>query len=94
MVLGNNTVVLLLSTSENDSNNENDDKNNGDDDDDDDDDDVKWFIGWYSAKPQCYLGIYIKYKAHKGIQVRYLMRGINGEKLGLKCLNVGKILTI
>ena len=27
-------------------------------------------------------------------QVRYLMRGINGEKLGLKCLNVGKILTI
>ena len=29
-----------------------------------------------------------------GIQVRYLMRGINGEKLGLKCLNVGKILTI
>ena len=23
-------------------------------------------------------------------QVRYLMRGINGEKLGLKCLNVGK----
>ena len=28
------------------------------------------------------------------IQVRYLMRGINGEKLGLKCLNVGKILTI
>ena len=29
-----------------------------------------------------------------GNQVRYLMRGINGEKLGLKCLNVGKILTI
>ena len=28
------------------------------------------------------------------LQVRYLMRGINGEKLGLKCLNVGKILTI
>ena len=28
------------------------------------------------------------------IQVRYLMRGINGEKLGLKCLNVGNILTI
>ena len=28
------------------------------------------------------------------IQVRYLMRGINGEKLGLKCFNVGKILTI
>ena len=27
-------------------------------------------------------------------QVRYLMRGINGEKLGLKCLNVGNILTI
>ena len=27
-------------------------------------------------------------------QVRYLMRGINGEKLGLKCLNVWKILTI
>ena len=27
------------------------------------------------------------------VQVRYLMRGINGEKLGLKCLNVGKILT-
>ena len=27
-------------------------------------------------------------------QVQYLMRGINGEKLGLKCLNVGKILTI
>ena len=24
------------------------------------------------------------------IQVRYLMRGINSEKLGLKCLNVGK----
>ena len=23
-------------------------------------------------------------------QVRYLMRGINGGKLGLKCLNVGK----
>ena len=28
------------------------------------------------------------------LQVRYLMRGINGETLGLKCLNVGKILTI
>ena len=27
-------------------------------------------------------------------QVRYLMRGINGEKLGLKYLNVGKILMI
>ena len=31
---------------------------------------------------------------HNDEQVRYLMRGINGEKLGLKCLNVGKILTI
>ena len=27
-------------------------------------------------------------------QVRYLMRGINGEKLGLKYLNVGKMLII
>ena len=31
---------------------------------------------------------------HIAEQVRYLMRGINGEKLGLTCLNVGKILTI
>ena len=30
----------------------------------------------------------------QGKQVRYLMRGINGEKLGLKYLNVGKILMI
>ena len=29
---------------------------------------------------------------HAGQLVRYLMRGINGEKLGLKYLNVGKIL--
>ena len=28
------------------------------------------------------------------LQVRHLMRGINGEKLGLKYLNVGKILII
>ena len=34
------------------------------------------------------------YMRHLYRQVRYLMRGINGEKLGLKCLNVGKILTI
>ena len=36
-----------------------------------------------------------QYAAHQRCrQIRYLMRGINGEKLGLKCLNVGKILTI